>query len=533
LICVLKRIIYLFNKKKKKNKQTNKQTKENYKKMYVVKRNGDKQPVSFDKITTRIRLLSTEPSPLPHVDPVVVAQKVVSGVYDGVHTDELDNLAAEEAAYMSTQHPNYSLLAARIAISNLHKSTSDDWTQVVEKLHAYINKRTKLPAPLVADDVYEVIMKNKEVLNAAIDYKRDYNYDYFGFKTLQRSYLMKIDGVIVERPQHMLMRVSVGIHKEDIDRAIETYNLMSQLWFTHASPTLFNSGTPNHQLSSCFLVTMKDDSIEGIYETLKTCALISKSAGGIGLNVHKIRSSGSYIRGTNGNSNGLVPMLRVFNDTARYVDQGGAKRPGAFAIYLEPWHADVFDFLDLRKNTGKEEQRARDLFYALWIPDLFMKRVESNGKWSLFCPNEAPGLSDCWGEEFEQLYEKYEREGKAIKTVSAQDLWFSILESQIETGNPYMLYKDACNGKSNHQHLGTIKCSNLCTEIVEYSAPDEVAVCNLASIALSRFADRDTRSFDHQKLFEVTKVMTRNLNRIIDINKYPVEEARRSNMRHR
>jgi ribonucleoside-diphosphate reductase alpha chain len=398
-------------------------------------------------------------------------------------------------------------------------------------LYNFVDEKTGFHAPLIADDVHEIIQKNAQLLDSTIIYDRDFGYDYFGFKTLERSYLLRINGKVAERPQHMLMRVSVGIHKEDIDAAIETYNLMSERWFTHATPTLFNAGTPKPQMSSCFLLTMKDDSIDGIYDTLKQCAKISQSAGGIGLSIHNVRATGSYIRGTNGTSNGIVPMLRVFNDTARYVDQGGGKRKGSFAIYLEPWHADIFEFLDLRKNVGKEEIRARDLFTALWIPDLFMKRVKDNGDWSLMCPNECPGMSDCYGAEFEALYTKYENEGKARKTVKAQELWFAILDSQIETGNPYMLYKDACNEKSNQKNLGTIKSSNLCTEILEYTSPDEVAVCNLASLALPRYVEDG--KFNHQRLFEVTYVATKNLNKIIDRNYYPVVEARNSNLRHR
>lgn len=498
--------------------------------MFVIKRDGRKVAVQFDKITSRIRKLCYGLD-MNFVDPIEVAKKVIQGVYDGVTTAELDNLAAETSAYMTTVHPDYAILAARIAVSNLHKNTTKSFSETMKALYDYVDPKTRQPAPLLAEDIYLIVQKNAEILDSSIIYDRDFNYDYFGFKTLERSYLLKLYGKVVERPQHMLMRVAIGIHKENIPAAIETYNLMSEKWFTHASPTLFNAGTPKPQLSSCFLVQMQDDSIEGIYNSLKQCALISQSAGGIGLSVHNIRATGSYIRGTNGTSNGIVPMLRVFNDTARYVDQGGGKRKGAFAIYLEPWHADVFAFLDLKKNTGKEELRARDLFFALWIPDLFMKRVESNEDWSLFCPNEAPGLSDCWGEEFERLYTKYESEGRARKTVKAQDLWFAILDSQIETGNPYMLYKDHANRKSNQQNLGTIKSSNLCTEIIEYTAPDEVAVCNLASIALSRFVDK--QQFDHQKLYEVTKVATKNLNKIIDINYYPVPEAKKSNFRHR
>lgn len=498
--------------------------------MYVVKRDGRKEPVQFDKITSRIRKLCYGLD-MDFVDPVEVAKKVIQGVYDGVTTIELDNLAAETGAYLTTTHPDYAILAARIAVSNLHKNTKKSFSETIKDLYEYKNPKTGQAAPLIAEDVYAVVIKNADLLDSSIIYDRDFSYDYFGFKTLERSYLLKLKGKIVERPQHMLMRVAVGIHKEDVPAAIETYHLLSEKWFTHASPTLFNSGTPKPQLSSCFLLTMQDDSIEGIYSTLKQCALISQSAGGIGLSMHNIRATGSYIRGTNGTSNGLVPMLRVFNDTARYVDQGGGKRKGAFAIYLEPWHADVFSFLDLRKNHGKEEMRARDLFYALWIPDLFMKRVEENADWSLFCPNEAPGLADCWGEEFERLYTKYEQEGRARKVVKAQDLWFAVLESQIETGTPYILYKDHANKKSNQQNLGTIKSSNLCTEIIEYTSKDEVAVCNLASIALPRFVEN--KVFDHQKLYDVTKVITKNLNKIIDVNFYPVIEAERSNKRHR
>merc|ERR1712156_969170 len=457
--------------------------------------------------------------------------KVINGLYPGVTTVELDNLAAEIAATMTTKHPDYAILAARIVVANLHKETKKVFSEVVQDLRNIVSHGR--PAPMISEFHYKIIMKNADRLNSAIIYDRDFSYQYFGIKTLERSYLLKIDGKVVERPQQMLMRVAVGIHGEDVEAAIETYDLLSQKLFTHASPTLFNATTPRPQLSSCFLLTMASDSIEGIYDTLKQCALISKSAGGIGLNVHCIRAGGSYIAGTNGNSNGLVPMLRVFNNTARYVDQGGNKRPGAFAIYLEPWHADIFAFLDLRKNHGKEEQRARDLFLALWVPDLFMKRVKEYGMWSLMCPHECPGLADCWGEEFEKLYTKYESEGKFRKQVKAQEVWSAIVESQIETGTPYMLYKDACNRKSNQQNLGTIKCSNLCTEIVEYSSADEVAVCNLASIAVNQFVDAQKKIFDFNRLKEVTKVATKNLNKIINVNYYPVPEARKSNMRHR
>ncbi len=498
--------------------------------MYVVKRDGRKEAVKFDKITARIIKMCYGLDPL--VSPEAVAMKVIEGIYDGVTTSELDNLAAETAAAKTIDHPDYALLASRIAVSNLHKETKKSFSEVMEDLYTYVDPKTNQPASLLAEDVYNVIMENREVLDSSIIYDRDFKYDYFGFKTLSRSYLLRLNGEIAERPQQMLMRVSVGIHKGDINEAIKTYNLMSEGWFTHATPTLFNAGTPKPQMSSCFLLTMKEDSIDGIYDTLKSCAKISQSAGGIGLAIHDIRATGSYIKGTNGASNGIVPMLRVFNDTARYVDQGGGKRKGSFAVYIEPWHADVFDFLDLKKNHGKEEQRARDLFFALWIPDLFMKRVESNGDWTLMCPNECPGLSDTHSAEFEALYMRYEAEGKGRKTIKAQDLWFKILESQIETGTPYMLYKDAANAKSNQQNLGTIKSSNLCTEIIEYTAPDEVAVCNLASLALPKFVTEDGQ-FDHNKLFEVTYQATVNLNRIIDGNYYPVEEARNSNMRHR
>ncbi len=497
--------------------------------MYVIKRDGRRESIKFDKITARIQKLCYGLNPI--VDPVPVAMKVIKGIYEGVTTIELDNLAAEVAASFTIKHPDYALLASRIAVSNLHKITNKSFSGTMKALYEYVDPVTGENASLLANDVYEIIEKNAELLDSTIIYDRDFGYDYFGFKTLERSYLLKLDGRIAERPQHMLMRVSVGIHKDDINSAIETYNLMSERWFTHATPTLFNAGTPKPQMSSCFLLTMKSDSIDGIYDTLKQCAKISQSAGGIGLSINNIRATGSYIKGTNGTSNGIVPMLRVFNDTARYVDQGGGKRKGSFAIYLEPWHADVFDFLDLKKNHGKEENRARDLFFALWVPDLFMKRVEENGDWSLFCPHEAPGLADTYGDEFEALYFKYEKEGKMRKTIKAQELWFAILESQTETGTPYMLYKDACNKKSNQKNLGTIKSSNLCTEIIEYTSPEEVAVCNLASIALPHFVIDG--QLDHQKLFEVTYVITKNLNKIIDRNFYPVEEARRSNMRHR
>jgi ribonucleoside-diphosphate reductase alpha chain len=497
--------------------------------MFVVKRDGRKETVKFDKITARISKLCYGLNPI--IDPLKIAMKVIEGVFDGVTTSQLDTLAAEIAATNTTTHPDYALLASRIAIGNLHKNTKKSFSQTISDLYNYVDPKTGKGAGLIAEDVHNVIMENAPLLDSTIIYDRDFQFDYFGFKTLEKSYLLKMHGTVVERPQHLFMRVAVGIHKTDLDEIVKTYNMISEGWFTHATPTLFNAGTPKPQMSSCFLLQMKDDSIPGIYDTLKQTALISQSAGGIGLSIHNVRAKGSYIRGTNGMSNGIVPMLRVFNDTARYVDQGGGKRKGSFAIYLEPWHADVYDFLDLRKNHGKEEIRARDLFYALWIPDLFMQRVKDGGTWTLMCPNECPGLSDCWGEEFEKLYTKYESEGKGRETIKAQDLWYKIIESQIETGNPYMLYKDAANRKSNQQNLGTIKSSNLCTEIIEYTAPDEIAVCNLGSIALPKFVKDG--AFDHDKLFEVTYQLTVNLNKIIDGNYYPVPETRNSNMRHR
>ena len=497
--------------------------------MFVVKRDGRKEPIMFDKITARIRKLNYGLNPL--VDPVRVAMRVIEGLYDGVTTSELDNLAAEIAATMTTTHPDYAKLAARISVSNLHKNTKKSFSETMEDLYNYINPRTGKKAPLLSDEVYKIIKKNADKLDSSIIYNRDFGYDFFGFKTLERSYLLKLNGKIVERPQHMLMRVSIGIHLDDIESALETYELMSKRYFTHATPTLFNSGTPKPQMSSCFLLTMKEDSIDGIYDTLKQTAKISQSAGGIGLSIHNVRATGSYIAGTNGTSNGIVPMLRVFNDTARYVDQGGGKRKGSFAIYVEPWHADIFDFLELKKNHGKEEMRARDLFYAMWTPDLFMKRVEEDSNWTLMCPNECPDLYNLHGDEFDELYQKYESEGRGRKTIKARELWEKILESQIETGTPYMLYKDSANRKSNQKNLGTIRSSNLCTEILEYTSSDEVAVCNLASIALPMFVkDGD---FDHKALFDVTIRVTKNLNRVIDRNFYPVKEAENSNFRHR
>jgi len=499
--------------------------------MQVLKRSGKTESVSFDKITARIKKLCYGLNS-QYVDYIEISKKVIQGLYDGVTTVELDNLAAETAATMAANHPDNAILAARIAISNLHKETDKSFSKTIKVLYNYVDPKTGEKAGLIGDNAYKFIWKNRDQLDSAIIYDRDYNFDYFGFKTLERSYLLRMNKQVVERPQHMLMRAAVGIHGEDIESAIETYNLMSDKWFIHATPTLFNAATPKPQLSSCFLLSMTEDSISGIFETLTRCAKISQSAGGIGLSIHNVRAQGSYIKGTGGTSNGIIPMLKVFNDTARYVDQGGGKRKGAFAVYLEPWHADIEHFLELKKNHGKEEMRARDLFYAMWIPDLFMQRVKDDAQWSLFDPNEAKGLFDCYGGEFEALYHQYEKEGKARKTIKAQDLWFQILDSQIETGTPYILYKDAANKKSNQKNLGTIRSSNLCTEIMEYTSPDEVAVCNLASISLAKFVKAD-KTYDFQKLYEVARVVTRNLNRVIDVNYYPVIEAKNSNMRHR
>ena len=497
--------------------------------MYVIKRDGRKEPVMFDKITDRIKKLCYGLNDM--VDAVKVAMRVIEGLYDGVSTSELDNLAAETAASMTIAHPDYAQLAARIAISNLHSNTKKSFSDTMNDMFNYVNPRNGQYAPLLSEEVHKVIMDNAAVLDSHIIYNRDFNYDYFGFKTLERSYLLKINGKIVERPQHMLMRVSVGIHLDDLTSVIETYDLMSKKFFTHATPTLFNAGTPKPQMSSCFLLAMQDDSIDGIYDTLNQTAKISQSAGGIGLSIHNVRATGSYIRGTNGTSNGIVPMLRVFNDTARYVDQGGGKRKGSFAIYIETWHADIFEFLDLKKNTGKEEMRARDLFFAMWTSDLFMKRVQEDSYWTLMCPNECPGLYDVYGDDFEKMYTDYEKAGKGRKTIKAHELWEKILESQIETGTPYMLYKDAANRKSNQKNLGTIRSSNLCTEIMEYTSKDEIAVCNLASLSLPMFVE--DKKFNHEMLYTVTKRVTRNLNKVIDRNYYPVQEAENSNMRHR
>ena len=510
--------------------------------MHVVKRDGNKEPVSFDKVLRRIQKASRGLS----VHPDALAQRVLSQIFDGVKTTDLDELAAQLAASLSTQHPDYATLASSLTVSNHHKNTNYTFAEVVKMLANQKSKHTGKPIRYVSEDLEIVAEMNAGAIEARINYKRDYDFDYFGFKTLEKSYLLKdTTGRILERPQHMWMRVALGLWTNgrnttvaELAQAFETYDLMSKKIYTHATPTLFNAGTPRPQLSSCFLLAMKEDSIDGIYDTLKDCAKISKYAGGIGLHIHNIRARGSLIEGTNGNSNGIVSMLRNFNSTARYVDQGGGKRNGSFAIYLEPWHADVEDFLKLKLNTGNEEERGRDLFYALWIPDLFMRRVEEDGLWSLFCPNEAPGLADVYGDEFDALYTKYESEGRARKSVSAQKLWFKVLDSQMETGTPYLLYKDPANKKSNQKNLGTIKSSNLCTEIIEYSAPDETAVCNLASIALPAFvvtdaASGDATSFDFDKLRTVTASVVKALNRVIDINFYPTPETRRSNMRHR
>ena len=500
--------------------------------MQVIKRTGRKEDVSFDKITARVKKLCYGLDS-DFIDHIAISKKVIQGLFDGVTTTELDNLAAETAASLATEHPDYANLAARIAISNLHKNTLKSFSESMRKLYDYIDPKTGESAGLISDKHIKIIEDNASRIDSAIIYDRDYSFDYFGFKTLERSYLLRADGKVVERPQHLLMRAALGIHGEDVDSAIETYNFMSEQWFIHATPTLFNAATPKPQLSSCFLLTVTEDSIPGIFETLSRCAKISQSAGGIGLSIHNVRAKGSYIKGTGGTSNGIVPMLRVFNDTARYVDQGGGKRKGAFAIYIEPWHADIFDFLDLKKNHGKEEQRARDLFYAMWMSDLFMERVEEDAEWSLFCPNEAKDLCDVYGDEFKVLYKKYEDEGLARKTVKAREVWASIVESQVETGTPYILYKDACNEKSNQKNLGTIRSSNLCTEILEYTSPDEVAVCNLASISLAKFVNEDSGEYDFQRLYEISRVVTRNLNKVIDVNYYPVKEAENSNMRHR
>lgn len=498
--------------------------------MFVIKRNGKQEAVHFDKITARLHKLVYGLA-VDEKDVIEIAKKVIQGIYDNVSTTELDNLAAETAAAYTTVHPDFAVLAARIAVSNLHKNTLKSFSKTAKILYDYIDPVTNTGASLLSKETYDIIRKNADEIDSSIIYDRDYNFDYFGFKTLERSYLIRTNGKVTERPQHLFMRVAIGIHKEDIAAAIETYNLMSEKWFIHATPTLFNAGTPKPQMSSCFLLSMVEDSISGIFDTLKRCALISQSAGGIGVSIHNIRATGSYIKGTGGISNGIIPMLRVYNDTARYVDQGGGKRKGAIAVYLEPWHADIFDFLDIRKNHGKEEMRARDLFPALWIPDLFMQRVEENSDWSLFDPNEAPGLCDNYGEVFATMYKQYEQEGRFRKQVKARELWNAILEAQIETGTPYMCYKDAVNEKSNQKNIGVIRSSNLCTEIMEFTNADEVAVCNLASLALPRYVSEN--GFDFEKLYEITKIVTRNLNKVIDGNYYPVPETENSNFKHR
>ena len=497
--------------------------------MFVTKRNGKSEIVSFDKILKRIKKIGLEVN--IKINYTNLAMKVIDQLYSGITTKEIDELTAEQCASMATVHPDYNTLAGRIIVSNHQKNTDNNFSKVITQLYKCTDQDNRL-TPIISKELYNFVMENQDILNDICDYDRDYLIDYFGFKTLERAYLMKYNNVIVERPQYLWLRVAIGIHGNNLEKVKTTYDLMSQKYFTHATPTLFNAGTPKPQLSSCYLLALEDDSISGIYSTLKDCAQISKWAGGIGLHIHNVRAQGSHIRGTNGSSNGIVPMLRVFNNTARYVDQGGGRRNGSFAIYLEPWHADIDNFLELKKNHGDEEMKARDLFYALWIPDLFMERVNSNGEWTLMCPDECPGLSDAYGDEFVKLYTDYETKNKGRKTIKARDLWFRIMDSQMETGTPYILYKDAANKKSNQQNLGTIKSSNLCTEIIEYSDDKETAVCNLASIGLSRFV-REDKLFDYEKLHEVTKVVTDNLNRVIDINFYPTDKTKRSNLRHR
>jgi ribonucleoside-diphosphate reductase alpha chain len=508
--------------------------------MHVLKRDGSRELVKYDKITMRVKK-QTYGLNSDYVDALEIAKKVIQGVYDGVTSVELDDLAAETAASMTSYHPDYSVLASRIAITSLHKSTKKSFYETIKDLYEYVDKKTDKSASLIDEKVFKFIEENKSTIEQAINYDRDFNFDYFGYKTLEKSYLLKIEGKVAERPQHMWMRVACGIWQDNVEEAIKTYDLLSQGYFTHATPTLFNAGTRRPQLSSCFLLNIADDSLEGIYKTLSDCAMISKNAGGIGIHAHHIRAKGAYIKGTNGTSNGIIPMLKVFNETARYVDQGGGKRKGSIAVYLEPWHSDVFDFIDLRKNHGKEELRARDLFLALWIPDLFMRRVEEDRDWTLFSPDEAPDLHETYGEKFEALYEKYEREGRGRRTIRARELWEKIVESQIETGTPYMLYKDHANKKNNQKNLGVLHGSNLCTEIMEYTSKDEVAVCNLASIALPKYVecpasrkhDKSKRWFNHEKLYNVVYQATKNLNKVIEVNFYPVKEAKNSNMKHR
>ena len=498
--------------------------------MHVTKRDGSKEEISFDKILKRVKQLGEEAS--INLNYTSLVMRIIEQLYDGIETKIIDELTAQHCANQITDHPDYGVLASRIVVSNNHKNTKDSFYDVVNCLYNFYDKQSNKIKPLISEDLYKNACLHKDKYDAMIDYARDYEIDYFGFKTLERAYLMTINKVVIERPQHMWMRVAVCLHGSDLVAVKETYDLMSQKYFTHATPTLFNAGTPRPQLSSCYLIAMEEDSIEGIYNTLKDCALISKYAGGIGLHIHNIRATGSHIHGTNGTSSGIVPMLRNFNETARYVDQGGSKRNGSFAIYLSPDHADIEDWLDLKKNTGDENARARDLFYGLWVPDLFMERVKENKPWSLFCPSSCPNLCELYGDDYNKYYLECESEGKAIKTMNARDLWFKILDAQMETGTPYLLYKDAANKKSNQQNVGTIKSSNLCVEIIEYSDKDETAVCNLASIALSMFINLD-KSFNYDKLHHVTKVVTRNLNKIIDINYYPTEKTRKSNFRHR
>ena len=497
--------------------------------MHVIKRNGKKEVISFDKILKRIKSLGKHFN-LQHIIFAQLAMKVIDQLYDNIQTTKIDELTAEQCASMSSVHPDYTKLASAIVVSNLHKNTSSCYYETVKKLYDYRDTNNN-SFRLIHDDIMAIVEANKTIINSFIDYERDYAFDFFGFKTLERAYLMRCNKIIVERPQHMLMRVAITIHGSNMEKVKETYDYMSQKYFIHATPTLFNAGTPRPQLSSCYLLSMEDDSIEGIFNTLKECAQISKWSGGIGLHVHNIRSSGAYIRGTNGTSNGLIPMLGVFNKTARYVDQGG-KRNGSFAIYIEPHHPDIEDFLDLKKNHGDEESKCRDLFYALWISDLFMERVMGNKVWSLFCPDKCPGLSDCHSEAYRELYLKYEDEGKFNKQINARDLWIKILDSQMETGTPYLLYKDAANNKSNQKNLGTIKSSNLCTEIIEYSDSKETAVCNLASLGLPMYIS-EAKTFDYTKLYEVVQVVVANLNNVIDINYYPTPKTKRSNFKHR
>ena len=499
--------------------------------MRVMKRDGKFEDISFDKILNRVKNLGNNMEPKLKLNYSQFVMDVIEQLYPDISTTKIDELTAEQCASMCTKHPDYGSLASRIIVSNNHKNTLASFSDTMELLYEFKDIHDK-HIPIIDPNVWSIIKKNKDFFDNLVDYNRDFEIDYFGFKTLERAYLMRVDKKVVERPQHMWLRVSIGIHFDDLDAVKETYDLMSQKYFTHATPTLYNAGTPRPQLSSCYLLSMEDDSIEGIYNTLKECANISKWAGGIGLHIHNVRATGTHIRGTNGTSNGIVPMLQVFNKTARYVDQGGGKRNGSFAIYMEPWHSDIEDFLDLKKNHGDEEMRARDLFYALWIPDLFMEKVENDLEWCLFCPDKCPGLSDCYGEEFNALYNKYESEGKMNKRVKARDVWYKILDSQMETGTPYLLYKDAANEKSNQKNLGVIKSSNLCTEIIEYSNDEETAVCNLASIGLSKYVN-DDKTFNYEHLHSVTKVVTSNLNKIIDVNFYPTEKTRRSNLLHR